>query len=501
MVENDDYHDSPLLTKAMCMGAALSIPVFLYIIGTTWAESVARQIAGTFFILGLLSFLIIKKKYEALLLAAIFLSQFLISLHTFDLAPSLKFQVFHSDLIIALFLLIALESRSKIRIDTLGWLFVAWIGWLGIVTCFSAYMPSSLIFLSVQLKFLVLYVLALNAKLTESFVKKVVYICVAIILIQSIIGLAQLAHGGPLGLGILGESISKKIDNFVDGSLRMSGTIGATNAFAGYFSLVLIVLLPFAVVCRTALNYLALGLGLMLLILALSRAGWLGFMVGSICVLFMLLRSRLVTLSRILLIGFAGLIIIAAGVTVYFDKIINRFEDSQAVESATGRLDQFKSAWPLIDKRLITGIGPGVSILFSRWNPDRKNIQKALSGKAMPNAIHCAQLQVLVESGIPGLVLFLVITGAILWSVFRIKAGKSKNDMILLLNIGSVGAAVSVLVHISFGTELNIQQIFIMFWALLGLARNMARENVPDGDGNLSFKTQQNMNYRPQEEM
>jgi O-antigen ligase len=84
-------------------------------------------------------------------------------------------------------------------------------------------------------------------------------------------------------------------------------------------------------------------------------------------------------------------------VTVYFDKIINRFEDSQAVESATGRLEQFKSAWPLIDKRLVTGIGPGVSTLFSRWNPDRKHIQKALSGKAMPNAIHCAQLQVLVE--------------------------------------------------------------------------------------------------------
>lgn len=504
MVENDDYHDSPLLTKAMCVGAALSIPVFLYIIGTTWAESAARQIAGTFFILGLLSFLIIKKKYEALLLAVIFLSQFSISLHTFDLTPSVKFQIFHSDVIIALFFLIALESRSqmrsKIRIDALGWLFIAWIGWLCIATCFSAYMPSSLIFLSVQVKFLVLYVLALNAKLTESLVKKVVYICVTIIVVQSMIGLAQLAHGGPLGLGILGESISKKIDNFVDGSLRMSGTIGATNAFAGYFSLLLVVLLPFVVVCRTVLNYLALSLGLILLVLALSRAGWLGFMVGSICALFMLLRSRLVTFSRILLFGFAGLIIIGAGVTVYFDKIINRFEDSQAVESATGRLDQFKSAWPLIDKRLITGIGPGVSTLFSRWNPDRKHIQKALSGKAMPNAIHCAQLQVLVESGIPGLVLFMVITGVILWSVFRKEAGVSKHDMILLLNIGSVGAAVSVLVHISFGTELNNQQIFIMFWALLGLTRNMASGNVPDGDGNLPLKTQQNMNWRSHEE-
>jgi O-antigen ligase len=214
----------------------------------------------------------------------------------------------------------------------------------------------------------------------------------------------------------------------------------------------------------------------------------------------MLLRSRLVTFSRILLIGFAGLIIIGAGVTVYFDKIINRYEDSQAVESAIGRLYQFKSAWSLIDNRLITGIGPGVSILFSRWNPDRKHIQKALAGKAMPNAIHCAQLQVLVESGIPGLVLFMVITGAILWSVFRSKTGVDKNDMILLLHIGSVGAAVSVLVHISFGTELNNQQIFILFWALLGLARNMASENEPDGDDNLPFQPQQNMNWRSHEE-
>jgi len=487
MVLKNHNHDAPQLTMIMWWGYILAIPVLLYIILAVWQDSISRQITAIFLMLGVLAFVIIKKKYETVLLAAIFLSQFAVSLHTFTIAPMVKLQIFHSDLIIILFIIIAVESRSRIRIDSLGWLFLVWIGWIGITTCFSVFIPSSLLFLSVQLKFFVLYLLALNGKLTESFAKKVIYLCIGIIFIQSMIGLAQLAHGGPLGLEILGESISKKVDNYVDGSLRMSGTIGATNAFAGYFSLLLVFLLPFVVVRRTMLNYLAYGLGLIVLILALSRAGWLGFIVGSVCALSMLLRMRLVKFTHIILFGFVGFFLMAAGVTVYIDKIVSRFEDRHAVSSATGRLEQFQLAWPLIEDRPIAGIGPGVSVLFSRWNLERKYIQKALSGKAMPNAIHCSQLQVLVESGIPGLIMFLVITGAILWSVFRNVMVANRNDMTVLLRVGGVGAAVSVLVHISFGTELNNQQIFGIFWVLLGLARNMSNERLA-GNGNMQLQ-------------
>jgi O-antigen ligase len=163
---------------------------------------------------------------------------------------------------------------------------------------------------------------------------------------------------------------------------------------------------------------------------------------------------------------------VSGGAIFYGDKIIDRFENRQAISSAQGRLDQFAMALPLIEKYPIAGIGPGVSDFFSRWSDNRMYVRKALSRLDMPNYIHCGQLQILVESGIPGLVLFLAIVGAIIWSAFgRIRPGMESGTFDLL-RVGGISGALAIMIHISFGTEFTSQHIFQLFWVLLGLARN-----------------------------
>jgi O-antigen ligase len=99
-------------------------------------------------------------------------------------------------------------------------------------------------------------------------------------------------------------------------------------------------------------------------------------------------------------------------------------------------------------------------------------INKALPGVDMSNQVHNSQLQIAIESGLPGGVIFLAIMGAVFSGVLRNVKRGGEVESIQLLRIGGICAGVAVMVHISFGTEFNSTSIFLVFWILLGLARS-----------------------------
>jgi len=172
------------------------------------------------------------------------------------------------------------------------------------------------------------------------------------------------------------------------------------------------------------------------------------------------------------------LVIITIGASFHFDKIKSRFVDREAISSATGRITQFYGAWEVIQKHPVVGIGPGITEFFGRWNNNRIYIKKALPGIDMPNQVHNSHLQVFIESGFPGLIIFTLITISIFIFLFR-KAGKEPGDnLMMLLRIGGTGASIAVITHISFGTEFNNSHIFLVFWTLLGISRNKSVYNL-----------------------
>src|SRR5690606_9637514 len=109
-----------------------------------------------------------------------------------------------------------------------------------------------------------------------------------VVAVQAGLALAQQATGGSLGLAVFGEP-SERL-HYVLGGLRMSGTLGATNAFAGYMAMLLVFCTPFMFQRQKLPFYLVFSLGLITLILALSRAGWLSFFLGGLVVMFALFR-------------------------------------------------------------------------------------------------------------------------------------------------------------------------------------------------------------------
>lgn len=473
MTSHKPISDAPVISTVTGIVTILAIPVLMYLLFSVWPDSLARQVVATAAICCMIAFILIRSKYEALLLALIFFSQFQVSLHSFDLDQPVKLQILLSDVIIFLFALVAIERRQSMRLDKIGWLFLLLVGWFAVATFYSAHPHQSLIFLFWQIKFLILYGLARNAKLSDSLVWRIVYTVVCIILIQSSIALVQLIKGGWLGLDILGEPSGTA--NFsqliVKGNLRFAGTIGGTNGFAGYMAMLSVLLFPFFLIRNSLLLYSGFGIGTIAILLALSRAGWLSFLVGCVCVIFMVVHARLIKFTRIMLFSFLAGIIFVVGIAIYSDKIRSRFEDKEAISSATSRIGQFYWAENVIRRNLVIGIGPGVTDFFGSWNNNLVFVQKALPGVHMPNQVHNSYLQVCIESGIPGLLIFLAINGAVLLAVLRKVKSDLEADSVMLLRIGGTCAAVSVVVDVSFGNEFNSQQIFLVFWTLLGLAR------------------------------
>lgn len=466
-------HDAPLITLAMSLIVALAVPAVLCIVFIVWPESLARQLTATGVVLILLVLVFFRRKFEALLLATVFLSQFGLSLHSFDLAPPVKLQILFSDVVLLVFLFVAVERRTRFRLDHIGWIFLALCLWFAVATTTSVHPHRSLIFLFIQFKYFLLYCLARAAELDEKFVGRVVYIVLGVVILQGLLAIAQTLKGGPLGLHILGEFSANNLENLmVQGKLRPAGTFGGTNGFAGYMAMLLVFLLPFLMARRSLLLFGGYAIGGMALILALSRAGWLSFMVGTVCVVVMMLRSRLVRMTRLLIFAVLGGLVLVAGIGLYYENIMHRFRDREAVQSAVGRFTQIAQAWEVVEKFPVHGIGPGVTEFFGRWNDNRKYIKRALPGVNLHNQVHSSQLQVAIETGIPGLGLFLLLTAALVLAVpGKVKpALSSKNPA--LLRVGGSCAAVAALMHMTFGTEFNSQQLFLGFWALLGMARS-----------------------------
>ncbi len=478
------------ISAVMAFVAVLSVPLVFFTVVILWPESMARQLAAVGAAIALAVLFFQRKKYEALLIATVVLSQFYLSLHSIDLNPPVKLQIFFSDVLLIALVLMAIEEGVRFRLDSLGWLFLALLLWSALATLTSAHYHRSLIFLLGQFKFLVLYGLAVNTQINDALVRRLFHGVVIIVVVQSILALAQLVKGSPIGLDIIGE-VSQDVSRgyLVKGNVRVSGTITGTNSFAGYITLMLVFLLPFLFVYRKPLLFFGYGLGCIALMLSLSRAGWLSFSIGSLLAVVMMMRAGMLKFTRWLMVSFFCCLVFFVGVVAYHDQIVDRFQSREAIQSATGRLTQVEKAWDVVKNYPLTGIGPGITEFFGRWNDHRKYVKKALPDVNLENQVHNSQLQIAIESGIPALFLFLLITISLVRSACRRIKPSAPIDNMALLRIGGTCAAIAVLIHASFGTELNNPQIFLAFWAILGLSRSerIVRNESSQGSSAVRF--------------
>lgn len=464
-------NDAPILTAMLTMSVVIVAPIILIVLFTKWADSPMRQAVAVVGLVIMLGFAVKKEKLYSLVFGLILFTQFSVSLHSFEMTPPALFQIFFMDIIIVLLLWTAIERREHWHFDTLAWLFLVLIVWVGVATANSVHVDRSLIYLSWQIKFFIIYLIFLNVPLNENIAKYVVFAVLLAVGFQSLLALIQFAHGGVLGLSILGEPTGDSL-HFVKGTLRVFGTLGTVNALAGYLAMLLVLLVPFVFVRKDVLLYGVFGLGSVALLLSFSRAGWLSLFLGGFIVVVLLARMKRIRFSRLIFIGIFASALMGILIIMFMDRIVDRFEGRQAVSSAESRIVFVAQAWEVINKYPIFGIGPGVTEYFGSWNSNKKYVKKALPGVHLDNQVHNGHIQIWMEAGTLGFIIWMIIIAIVVVSPFRRSVQGDGKNTVSLLQIGAAVAAFAAIVHSSFGTEINNYRIMLLFWALLALSRN-----------------------------
>lgn len=477
--------DTPILSVILGMTLILGGLPVLMVMGMKWEGSPQRYVAVGIGILTISLFALVKNKYEAVLIALLLFSQFQVSLFSIPLDEPALLQIFFTDILLVFFIAMAFERRESFRPDVVGWLFLSLTAWQAAAAfSSSAHLHRSLIFLLWQLKYLLVYLLVCNLALSDKLVRRIITVIFLIVLSQGGLAILQLITGSALGLVVFGEQDPSRL-YYVKGGLRVSGTLGATNALAGYLAMLLVFALPFLLRWQGVFRYACYGTGFAALLFSLSRAGWLSFMVGGCIVMGGLLRAGILKQTRVMLLAFIGTLIIGTATGLYFDRIQERFVDKGAVDSAMGRFYQFEGAWPIIERYPVFGIGAGVTEYYGSWNKNERYVRNKLPDVALGNQPHNSQLQYWIESGTPALILFALIIVTAFATALRKPKVEEKVSDIALLQIGAGGAAVATMVHASLGTEINHHQIIMAFWILFALARNQNKDSTIPTSGPL----------------
>jgi O-antigen ligase len=305
---------------------------------------------------------------------------------------------------------------------------------------------------------------------------KHLYTCVAPlalgVLMQGMIGIAQYVKGNLLGLEFLGETTAKTIENLaytsVEGSLafRPSALLLHANIFGIYIAVLLPILIgSFLIFKQFWLRMIlaaAIIFGLCGLILSQSRSAWVGFALGYITLMLLMIAHR--TLSNRALfatitsgIGMIVLLVPFAG------KIFNRLFDSKD-DASIGRQVFLEDFFRLIQDHWLFGVGMNAYTL--ELSPYLSFSEKIYNGWIPP--VHNIYFLWWGELGLLGVALHMGFWGFIVWA--GIKNFKVPNEGLFVINAACVSAMVVFAFDgfLSFSLRVSQpQRIFILLAAII----------------------------------
>src|SRR5665648_499303 len=282
-----------VLMVGLAIGISLAVAVYL---PTKWMVFILFMIVVMAF------FCIVRQREKLLRYLSVALTSVFLIFHPIFIEPAAFswpvsgfrisiFEVAFFCLMISWLIRLAIDIRLKVRL--FPWVSIPFL----LIWCLSlagltrAFMPGIVKFSNLWLVFeswLIFLFFANNIR-----DRRTVFNIVAVLLlagvVQSIVGLAQYASGGSLGLQIFGESNSYSIYSHMMAGTevisRVSGTFGHPNSLAGYLVMLVLINLSLFWAPISERVKLALWPTLLLmstaLILTFSRGGWLALGVAG----------------------------------------------------------------------------------------------------------------------------------------------------------------------------------------------------------------------------
>jgi putative inorganic carbon (HCO3(-)) transporter len=261
-------------------------------------------------------------------------------------------------------------------------------------------------------------------------------------------------------LGVPGESGWVDAAMHPEISTRAFSTFGNPNVLAEY----LIFTIPFTLALlwyqrgwfeRLLLGAVAL-VQVLCLVLTLSRSGWVAF-AFSLAVFALLLDRRLVWAG-------AGVGVLLLPFLLQIDLLWVRFISIFSLKDSSNahRIVVWRETLGMIGEFWVTGVGLGhraFRVVYPSFAFDRSKF---------PFHSHNTYLQLAVETGIFGLLAFILLLGSTAKGAVR-QFFRSRNRFTRCLLAAGISSLAGVLVFGLFESVLYLPKIIIMFWLLLGL--------------------------------
>lgn len=277
------------------------------------------------------------------------------------------------------------------------------------------------------------------------------------LLFQGVVGVLQYLTGRSLGLGFLGE----RQMTFHRTLSRVRGTLGYPNQFGAFIVMIIPMAISLFVFTQRGYKKTFYGVtalcSLFTLVLCFSRSAWAGLLVGTAIFVFILAKRRLLNIRFVFAAG-AVLVTIGVLVAAFWDLILLRFETGSDPKY---RVKMIEMAIPMMLDNPIFGVGLfnyefHSMAEFRFWHP-----------------VHNDYLRLGAETGVPGLLLFLLIL--LLPLRQAIKMLNCRDKFLFAVSLGAMCGMVAMMVAINFGPEYQNYRVKILFWVLAALVYSIPR--------------------------
>ena len=301
------------------------------------------------------------------------------------------------------------------------------------------------------------------------------------IVLQACVGIAQYGKGDLLGLEMLGETTAHTMETLsftsVQGerAFRPSGLLLHANILGIYCATVLPVLLATVVILRgfwlRAALAVACALGAIAMLLAQSRAAWVGFALAMLTMWGFMLSHRRI-LPRIV----APLLVMASGfalaLLVFADKILRRLFESKA-DATVGREVFLNDFHRLIADHWLFGVG--LNTYTNEIVPYLSFSVGVYDGWIPP--VHNIYYLWWAETGVPGLFLYMLTWAMIVWTGVRNLV--VRDDLLYALNVACLASMVAFAFDgfLNFSLRVNQPQRIYFFLAAIIYAIHYWRQS------------------------
>jgi O-antigen ligase len=295
-----------------------------------------------------------------------------------------------------------------------------------------------------------------------NYVKFVVPVIFTGLVVQSLISFLQFMNSSPLYKSIesqVGVELFGLVPDELMFRFRPVGTFEHANMLGDFLSWAILITFPFVAIRKRLSNfYLSLLLiGLISLVITLSRSAWLGFVVGFYFTLFILnnlrnIKIRLFSIKNFIVISLLGVLLMVLFILPRAINSIYTFIDGGGGGDLRGL--QIRESLNLIIQNPIFGVGTLMDV------PAGINLDPRGFYSQVPLSVHNYYLLVAVEHGIPAIILFAVFVVLSLKSVIKwITFNKVSETWLYAL--GSISGAFSVLMVGLFQPFLSINYLIL----------------------------------------